>query len=284
MKTDRVARCRLQRRAFGLAEVALLAAVFLLPRAVNAQRMGRYFGDPNAFYTPPDFHGNPPYDGRFVFARIKYRGFEHFTREGPGWSHDYPDAEEHLMLIMRDVTGLRPFVRAGDVAGGAIVALDDPELFKYPVAYLSEPGGWHPNEAEVRGMHNYLHKGGFVIFDDFGGYDWQNFTTQMQRVLPGLRPIALTGNEPIFDSFFKIDVKLVEQQCMRDFRACYRGIFKYYAFFQDNNPKKRMLAMATYDADIGEFWQWSGTGFAIVDLSNEAYKLGVNYFIYALTH
>ena len=25
--------------------------------------------------TPPDFHGNPAYDGRFTFVRIKYRGF-----------------------------------------------------------------------------------------------------------------------------------------------------------------------------------------------------------------
>ena len=38
-----------------------------------------YFGSPDEFYTPPAFHGNPAYDGRFTFARIKYRGYEHWS-------------------------------------------------------------------------------------------------------------------------------------------------------------------------------------------------------------
>jgi len=142
--------------------------------------MMRYFGDPNEYYVPPAFHGNAPYDGRFTFARIKYRGYAHFTDEGPGWSHDYPRSDVHLMKIMREVTALRPFVQRGEIVGGNIFALDDPELMKYPVAYFSEPGGWQPNDKEVAGFRNYLLKGGFVIFDDFGemrGFDqgdWLN--------------------------------------------------------------------------------------------------------------
>ncbi len=245
----------------------------------------RLLGNPSDFYTPPDFHGNPAYDGRFTFARIKYRGFAHYSREGPGWSHDYPDADEHLMRILREVSAVRPFVASGKIVGGAIVALDDPQLFRYPVSYLSEPGGWFPNAAEVKGLHDYLLKGGFMILDDFGGStDWQNTQVQLQRALPGIRPQLLTGKEPIFDSFFKIDVKAVEQQCRTNYRACYRGLPKYYAWFENNDPKKRILVLGNLDADIGEFWQWSAQGFAPVDVSNEAYKLGVNYLIYALTH
>ena len=33
-----------------------------------------------------------------------------------------------------------------------------------------------------------------------------------------------------------------------------------------------------------EYWEWSGEGFFPFDTSNEAYKLGVNYLIYGLTH
>src|SRR5437762_3505272 len=62
----------------------------------------QFFGGPNEFYQPPAFHGNPLYDGRFTFARIKYRGYLHWSgREGPGWSHDYPDAEENFTKIVR---------------------------------------------------------------------------------------------------------------------------------------------------------------------------------------
>src|SRR5207244_12281826 len=148
----------------GLAAVALGAPRGALS-AQNRRSMMSYFGDPNEYYVPPAFHGNAKYDGRFTWARIKYRGYAHFTDEGPGWSHDYPRSDVHLMKIMREVTALRPFVQRAEIVGGNIFALDDPELMKYPVAYFSEPGGWLPNDKEVAGFRNYFLKGGFVIFD-----------------------------------------------------------------------------------------------------------------------
>jgi hypothetical protein len=54
--------------------------------------------------------------------------------------------------------------------------------------------------------------------------------------------------------------------------------------YEDNDPSKRLLAIVNYDTDIGDYFEYSATGFAPVDLTNEAYKLGVNYWIYALTH
>src|SRR5262249_19370716 len=81
------------------AAVMAYAAALAAPAALagqDARQMTRYFGDPNEYYTPPAFHGNAKYDGRFTFARIMYRGYAHFTDEGPGWSHDYPRSDVHL--------------------------------------------------------------------------------------------------------------------------------------------------------------------------------------------
>ena len=264
------------------AAVAVAIGIAAAPSWVDAQRGGRVpdrfmqsLGSSSDFYTPPDFRGNPPYDGRVTFARFKYRGYERWSgREGPGWSHDYPDADVHLMRIMKEITSMRPFTNAGPIIGGAIVALDDPALFKYPIGYLSEPGGWYPNAAEVLGLRNYLLKGGFMIVDDFGMGDWGNFETQMRRALPELQPIELKGDEPIFDSFFKVDMA----------RARSGGGGTFIGYFEKNDPKKRLIVLACYGQDIGENWQWSGSGFVPVDVSNEAFKLGVNFVIYALTH
>ena len=44
------------------------------------------------------------------------------------------------------------------------------------------------------------------------------------------------------------------------------------------------MVIANVDNDIGDSWQWSASGFAPVSSTNEIYKLGVNYIIYALTH
>jgi hypothetical protein len=263
----------------------ILCLAVAVPASAQNDRRGfmRYFGDPNEYYTPPQFHGNVKYDGRFTWARIKYRGYAHMGPEGPGWSHDYPRSDVHFMKILREVTALRPFVERGDIVGGNIFALDDPELMKYPVAYFSEPGGWTPTDAEVAGFRSYLLKGGFVIFDDFGeqrGFggpgEWLNTVQQMQRVLPGYQIVRLDESHPIFHSFFDIKLDIIQQT--------YRGTPAYYGIFESNDPKKRLLAILNYNNDIGEFWEYSDEGFDPIAITNEAYKLGVNYIVYALTH
>src|SRR5688500_18716103 len=100
---------------------------------------------------------NVPYDGKFTFARIRYTVYGR-----SGWEYDYPQMERNLLTMMRELTTLRAHVE-----GSNIHALDDPELLRYPVAYLSEPGYWHPSDAEVEGLRQYLTKGGFLIVDDF---------------------------------------------------------------------------------------------------------------------
>jgi hypothetical protein len=254
-------------------------------QAQRRQGFEQYFGGRDEMYQPPAFHGNVPYDGRFTFARIRYRGFEHFGPEGPGWSHDYPDAEENLTKILRDITNLRPFVAQGAMLGSVLVALDDPLLFKYPVSYMSEPGGWHPNDKEIAGLRAYILKGGFMMFDDFregwrGQYDWTNLRQEVARALPGARWVELTGNEPIFHSFFDIDL----QKTINGASSYGTHLPTYWGIYQDNDPKKRLMMVANVDNDIGEAWQWSASGFIPIQESNETYKLGVNYIIYALTH
>lgn len=255
--------------------------------SAEAQRRAGFFGDPDEFYQPPDFHGNPAYDGRYVFARVKYRGFRNWAAEGPGWSHDYPRAEVNLTRIIRDVTSIRPFVEAGPISGGAIIALDDPALFKYPVSYMSEPGGWVPNDKEIACFRLYFQKGGFMIFDDFRerppwGYAWTNLRMQVARAFPNAKWIQLTGKEPIFNSFFKIDPATAIP--WHSTSAYGEDPPTYWGLYEDNDPKKRMIMIANVDNDVSESWEWSGTGFVPVTQSNEAFKLGVNYIVYALTH
>jgi hypothetical protein len=48
-----------------------------------------------------------PYDGQFVFVRLRYSGGDGFRREPP-WHHDYPRAERHFMRILQEVTFLKP--------------------------------------------------------------------------------------------------------------------------------------------------------------------------------
>jgi hypothetical protein len=231
--------------------------------------------------------GQLPYDGRYVFARLRYQaaadlggfGGRGFGRrggrgQGPPWSHDYPRAEVNFMKILKEITSIDPYV--GPI-GGAIVDVGSPDLFTYPVAYMAEAGYWTQTDTEAANLRAYLLKGGFLIFDDFRGGDWDNFESQMRRVLPDLRFVDLDLSHPIFHSFFDV--------ATLDFKQYYdRDKPRFVGVFLDNDPGKRLLLIANFNNDVGEYWEFSDTGWTAIDLTNEAFKLGVNYIVYGLTH
>ena len=218
---------------------------------------------------------NPPYDGRVAFVRIRYSaGFGGFGRRfggEPGWAHDYPTADIHMMRILNELTLLRP-----RTDGSYVFSLADPELHQHPIAYMSEPGYWTMDEQEALGLQSYLAKGGFIIFDDFRGTDWENLVAEMRRAVPEGHWVQLDSSHPVFHSFFEINDL--------EFLTSYNGLPTYWGIFEDNDPRKRLIALANRDNDLGEYWEFSDTGYAPVDLSNEAYKFGINYYLYGLTH
>jgi hypothetical protein len=229
-----------------------------------------------------------PYDARLTFVRImpkdgrsrRFGGFRG-SREPP-WAHDYPTAEHNLSKIVRELTFVR--VRVEDW-GGNILTLDDPRLMQFPLAYMSEPGFWSVTPEEADALREYLLKGGFVIFDDFGGNrsgEMYNLAEQMAIVLPELEWVRLDLTDEIFDSFFQIDPDNLQLAANS---ASYRGVPVFYGLFENNDRQNgRLMAIAGDGGDFGEFWEFSDRGYYPVDISNEAYKVGINYLVYALTH
>jgi len=262
----------------------LLAAVGCVMALTTTSAQRRYGGGlPSAYKA---FGANGKYDGRFRFARLKYecmsppgyRGCWYYMNE-PSWEHGYPLSEQNLMQIIDALTSLHPHI--GD---SQVLAMDDPELLKYPVAYMTEASFWITNDKEASALGAYLRKGGFLIADDFrddfyrGSGGWANFDANIQRAIPGAHFIDLTVDDPIFHSFFEINSLDTIPQDYDQGRPIFRGLF------EDNDPKKRMLVMANFNTDVSNWWEYAGQGYRPVDLTNEAYKLGVNYLVYGLTH
>jgi hypothetical protein len=215
------------------------------------------------------------YDGRFTFVRLRWgSGFGFSRGGGSAWNHDYPLAEQHLSLILDELTALDIHID-----GSRVLALDDPELYKYPIAFMWEPGFWNLTDREAQSFRAYLLKGGFAVFEDFDGTSqWNVFEAQMRRVLPDGRLVRLDKTHRIFNSFFTIkDIDAIVHPMS--------GIPpRYYGIYEANDPSKRLMVVANFDNDVPEYWEWSAQGLYPFDASNEAYKLGVNYIIYGLTH
>ncbi len=215
-----------------------------------------------------------PYDAvdgapGFAFARVQFSSYR--IRRRPGWAHDYPDAEQNLLRIIQEVTAVHTWPQAH-----TIVRLDSEDIMKYPLLYFSEPGEWAITPEEAANLRKYLLSGGFAIFDDFDGpWDWDNLETCMAQVLPGQHFEELVLEDPVFQSFFHIEtLEMVPPY----------GAWAAPTFLGIRDEAGRIQVVANHNNDIGDYWEWSEHGYYPIDLSNEAYKFGVNYIIYALTH
>jgi hypothetical protein len=221
--------------------------------------------------SPP----NPDYRCQLVFTRIRYGDSADavsFYRGRSAWSHDYPRADLHLSRLLSELTKVD-----ANIASTNVFRLDDPELFRHPISYLSEPGFWTMGDEEAERLRSYLLKGGFLIFDDFELEQWDNFEAQMKRVLPEHRLIQIDVDHPVFQSFF--EMKTI------DFPHPLVPVSPtYYGIFEDDDPSKRLMVIVNYNNDVAEYWEWSDQGWFPIDITNEAYKLGINYMVYALTH
>lgn len=274
----------------------LMALLVMTTAAVAAAQDRPFFqGRGRSFRSEPQNlePGQVTYDGRFVFARLRYNveqpsdgglsigegmfggGRRRGGNREPPWSHDYPRAERNFMKILDEITTVHPYTGP---AGGVIVDIGSPDLFKFPISYMAEAGYWTQTDEEAANLGAYLRKGGFLIFDDFRGGDWTNFEFQLERTLPGARLVLLDVSHPVFHAFFDVASLDFVQFYGRNEHAYFYGVF------EDNDPSKRLMLIANYNNDIGEYWEFSDTGWTPIDLSNEAYKFGVNYIVYGLTH
>ena len=252
-------------RASASRRVRIIAGL-ALALATALPAIGGQFG---RFFLPPTTAVD--YDSTFTFTRIRYG-----TRVGGngGWEHDYPQADRNFTAILDYMTHMRV-----NLKGSNIFDLDDPRIFQNPVIYMSEPGGWTTDESEAKSLRAYLLKGGFIIFDDFDGdWEWRNLVTQMRVVLPDHDFIRLDVEHPIFQSFFNIRNLNIPHPMARGVEPI------FYGLFDDNDASGRMMAIANFNNDIGDYWEWSAEGLYGDAPTADAYRLGVDYLVYVMTH
>ena len=88
-------------------------------------------------------------------------------------------------------------------------------------------------------------------------------------------------SHPVFGTLFRlerIDFPHPRNHHLFGFRP------EYFGLFESNDPNGRLLAIANYNTNLAEYWQMAGSGFFPIGSGNEAFKLGINYFLFGLTH
>ncbi len=215
--------------------------------------------------------------GRFTFARARFEmgisyGFRPFLGDGGiPWSHDYPIAGRHLMRIMSELSKVDVTLDTNE----PIFGFDEEDLFKYPFLYLCEVGVMELSDKEVAGLREYCLRGGFLMVDDFRSESQlYNLRRNLQRAFPEYQLKRLDASHPVFNCFFSIKTL--------DLRPMYtEGAPEFYGLEDESG---RLMVVVNYNYDMSDYWQWSDNPFLPIEETNESYKFGVNYIIYALTH
>ena len=260
-----------------LKRIAVALIVCLTAGAALAQFGGFRQMDPNPLPPQPlaEFH----------LARMHYESPGCAGRRGCGsrwWSIDYPDAEIHFLPALIRFTRL-------DVAyDSAHVNLKDPELFDYPFLFLQQPGQdpWMPTDIEAERLREYLLRGGFLVADDFHGqWEWQRFELAMQRVLPGRPIVDIAEDDLLLNIVFDLnqDTQIPGERHLMGFGGPARmdGPPHWRAIYDDDG---RMLVAINHNIDMGDAWEHADDAHYPLEMTSLAYRFGVNYVIYAMTH
>ncbi len=213
-------------------------------------------------------------------------------RLGTGWDTDYPDGDRNLPLRLSQLTTTEV---ARDERGApfhAVVHARSSDLYDCPFVFASDVGtvGFAPEE--VSRLRDYLLKGGFLWADDFWGDEaWTHWSAEMAKVLPG-RPIApVPADHPIFRTLYTVDsvpqvpsIQYWRRSGRRDTseRGAESATPSMHGIVDRDG---RLMVIMTHNTDIADGWEREGEDDEFFFLfSPNAYAIGINVALYALTH
>ena len=220
----------------------------------------------------------------FVFARVEFNTDRRWIFESPReipWHHDYPFSEDLFLTMLSEKTGIRTSRQSFE-----IVQLDDPEMLKYPWIYISEPGFLQLTPKEITNFREYLNRGGFVVCDDFRGYDLNILQREMKKVFPDRNFFRLDASHPVFHSFYDVDSLEMEPPYGKEFGVFTDPRFQGEGpqFWGMNDDKGRLIIIANRNNDLGEFMEDVDHGNKPLKEAAMAVRLMINYLVYAMTH
>jgi hypothetical protein len=231
----------------------------------NGWRTNRTMRKPDQQYICPEFGGG-----------------KYFPPQGWGWATDYPGADCKFMGGVARLTGVRVNPNPN------VIEIMDENLFKFPFLYAVEPGGMDLNAQEAARLREYLLRGGFLHADDFwGGYQKDNFEAQMRKVFPE-RPLQkLSINHPAFHTYYEVQEIL---QLPNRTNGCYGGQTWEQpddtepAIYGISDDTGRLMVVATYNTDMGDAWEYMDLPCYPTKFSSAAYRVGIGFMIYAMSH
>lgn len=190
-----------------------------------------------------------------TIARLKYEG-------GGDWYND-PEIIPNLAKEINRRTSVKVEEKE------EVITLLSENLYQYPFIFMTGHGNINFSEREAKNLRDYLLNGGFLYADDDYGMDTA-FRREIKKVFPDKELVELPIDFPIFHIFYSFNkIPKIHEH--------YEGSPKAYGIFHN----KRLLVFYTWNTNISD--GWTDRYNDPPEKREEAIKMGINIFLYALS-
>lgn len=224
---------------------------------------------------------DPASYAEFAFTRIIFdSGYQALPGPGNTAWRDWPESDMHF------IRGVRRLTAVNIEDGSRAIRLTDEQLFDRPWIYALEVGTWRLSDDEASSLREYLLRGGFLVVDDFhGSYQWSGFVRSMRKVFPDRPIVNVTESDAIMELHFNIDQSKPIPGIMAlrygvtwehdGYTPTWRGIY---------DDDGRLMVIINFNVDLGDAWEMADQPWYPEEYTASAYRFGVNYVLYAMTH
>ena len=167
------------------------------------------------------------------------------------------------------------------------IQLTDDALFDHPWLFAQQvgQGQWNPTPEEAARLREYLLKGGFLVIDDFhNNQEWEIMSSAMRKVLPDYPIVTLDpDSDEVFHVLYDLDAltQIPGDRHVRGGQVRMEGPPRWAGIY---DKEARMMVAINFNMDMGDAWEHADDPHYPEPMTALAYRFGINYLIYAMTH
>jgi hypothetical protein len=199
------------------------------------------------------------------------------------WSRDYPKADRQFLIALNRLT------RIEGRSTEQVVSVDSDEIFNYPFMYAVQVQTWTFTDDEAKRLREFMLKGGFLMVDDFHGTDdWEGFMEGLRQIFPDAQrwPVVdLTDKDEIFHVLYDMDdrFQVPGEQYVNSGRTYEKdGYVAKWRGVRDDDG--RVMLAICHNMHLGDAWEWADDPAYPEQFASMAFRVGLNYVMYSMTH
>ena len=259
----------------------LIAAGITVSAIVTAApgwRKNRWAMYESEMQDPIDDPVNADEKTEFVLGRLRYRS----PRDGwsySRWGIDCNKSDRQFLM------GLQRLTRVHARPIEEIIDIDSDEIFQYPWLFAVAVGDWVLSDTHALRLRQYFDRGGFMMVDDFHGErEWRDFMAGVRKIYPAATASELEDGNPAFHVVYDLTKRVQIPGANVVHGPGYErgGVVPHWRGIADD--KGRIVIAICFNMDVGDAWEFADDPQYPERFASEAYRLGVNYVLYAMTH